>query len=519
MRIFQRIILGLGIVFAAELLYLSLSFEAVSDFTYYSELLTQTNLNPLLQIMKTALLIGVLMIVLRLLQRKKTEPDRKTAALITAVLACYTLCVSLYLNHINNVGLYSDSIHIWNMTKFLSGVPGDAPDPYYWSCAPHQAGIAWVCSLIVRLFQIGPDDYAAFRVMNSFMAALLVIGMYLLTTAVCGKRSAGLLSAGFVALWPPTSLYTNLFYPTTVTLGLSVFVFWGLLVSLKKFGWRRWLGLGLSGCLLVFDNLLYQTTRIASVAGMMIVILSLAFDDRDTGKTEKFLLAAAFCLLVWGGYTVVERAVVSHVSAVCGIDLSQGIPVSAYVLMGLNWWPGITGGPGSFDATNFRFYDQFSGSTALADRAAVQEIMNRLTNYYFADARNLFVFEKKLVYEWCDPWFHGITNYLNYTGEGRSAALTAFCSSGILEHLDGFLMVVLTAVEGLSVAWMIHALKQVRRHCLSMVQVLPLIYFIGGFIFQFFWEAKPRYCMPFFVLLVPMAAEELIVLCGKMRRE
>lgn len=83
-----------------------------------------------------------------------------------------------------------------------------------------------------------------------------------------------------------------------------------------------------------FDNLLYQTTRIVSVAGMMIVILSLAFDDRDTGKTEKFLLAAAFCLLVWGGYTVVERAVVSHVSAVCGIDLSQGIPVSAYVLMG-----------------------------------------------------------------------------------------------------------------------------------------------------------------------------------------
>ena len=67
---------------------------------------------------------------------------------------------------------------------------------------------------------------------------------------------------------------------------------------------------------------------------MMIVILSLAFDDRDTRKTEKFLLAAAFCLLVWGGYTVVERAVVSHVSAVCGIDLSQGIPVSAYVLMG-----------------------------------------------------------------------------------------------------------------------------------------------------------------------------------------
>ena len=74
-----------------------------------------------------------------------------------------------------------------------------------------------------------------------------------MTTAVCGKRSAGLLSAGFVALWPSTSLYTNLFYPTTVTLGLSVFVFWGLLVSLKKHGWRRWLGLGLSGCLLVFD--------------------------------------------------------------------------------------------------------------------------------------------------------------------------------------------------------------------------------------------------------------------------
>lgn len=39
----------------------------------------------------------------------------------------------------------------------------------------------------------------------------------------------------------------------------------------------------------------------------------------------------------------------------------------------------------------------------------------------------------------------------------------------------------------------------------SSIRLLPFVYFIGGFLFQFIWEAKSRYCLPYFVFLIPVS--------------
>ena len=54
------------------------------------------------------------------------------------------------------------------------------------------------------------------------------------------------------------------------------------------------------------------------------------------------------------------------------------------------------------------------------------------------------------------------------------------------------------------------ALALCRKKDESIACALPLVVFLGGFLFYFFWEAKGRYCLPFFMLLLPVAAEGVL---------
>ena len=45
--------------------------------------------------------------------------------------------------------------------------------------------------------------------------------------------------------------------------------------------------------------------------------------------------------------------------------------------------------------------------------------------------------------------------------------------------------------------------KKVLKDEKNEAYYLPLLTFIGGFVFHFFWEAKCQYTLPYFVLLIP----------------
>ena len=39
---------------------------------------------------------------------------------------------------------------------------------------------------------------------------------------------------------------------------------------------------------------------------------------------------------------------------------------------------------------------------------------------------------------------------------------------------------------------------------LSEIELVLLMFFVGGFLFSSFWEAKPRYNLPYFTMLIPL---------------
>jgi hypothetical protein len=45
-----------------------------------------------------------------------------------------------------------------------------------------------------------------------------------------------------------------------------------------------------------------------------------------------------------------------------------------------------------------------------------------------------------------------------------------------------------------------------NRKKITLIQMGPMIIFLGGFAFHLIWEANGRYCMPYFVLLIPYGA-------------
>ena len=45
-----------------------------------------------------------------------------------------------------------------------------------------------------------------------------------------------------------------------------------------------------------------------------------------------------------------------------------------------------------------------------------------------------------------------------------------------------------------------------RNKNISNEQILPILIFLGGFLFHIFWEGKSRYVMPYVVMLIPIAS-------------
>lgn len=52
-------------------------------------------------------------------------------------------------------------------------------------------------------------------------------------------------------------------------------------------------------------------------------------------------------------------------------------------------------------------------------------------------------------------------------------------------------------------------LQSIRHQQLNMGSLLLSLYFIGGYVFQLFWETKGRYCIPYFVVLIILSGIEM----------
>ncbi len=145
-----------------------------------------------------------------------------------------------------------------------------------------------------------------------------------------------------------------------------------------------------------------------------------------------------------------------------------------------------------------------------------KELLFEAIQAYFTGERSLGFFVEKTKYQWLDPTFGSIVMTCYFDWLECNPEFYNFLVGGIprlytltvLKYMVPFIY--LLALTGGIVALIQGRLCSVGR----MICIL----FIGGFMFQLIWESKARYCYPYFMLLIPMAAcgvGELYTIAGR----
>ncbi len=197
-----------------------------------------------------------------------------------------------------------------------------------------------------------------------------------------------------------------------------------------------------------------------------------------------------------------------------GMEINAGEPMLTYVAMGIN--PMNEGiGPGWYDGSNYMWYKDTGYDNQATAQKAKDCIENCFVVYRQDPVGSAKFFMRKIVSQWCEPLFQSVwsgplevmgqqaeTEGLRklYRGEGAEPILR-ICMKALLVLVNvlalGYLFVKRKEKPGTEYAY---------------------VFFVGGFLFHLFWEAKSQYIYPYVFVLLPSCAWMVVYLYEKLTK-
>ena len=374
--------------------------------------------------------------------------------------------------------------------RLLSGDFSDFGRTGYLSRYPNQIGLVWVSWLYALVF--GTGSYIGLQVLNAFALAGIYRELCLLCEAFSWRRRVqlGVLLSGLLFL--PLVGYTAFVYGNLLGLALALTALRLEIAYFHGGTVRQALGAAAAaaGAVLVKMNYL--------IFWVGILLYSLVEIARQRRRRQ--LLAPALLLALCLLQGTLPRQVSRRVT---GEMLDQGCSPWAWVAMGLQDGPRA---PGWYNRYNWNGYDESGFDTQRQAETARADIRRSLGEYWRHKGSAVRFFTQKTASQWCNGDFQGfwiaqIRESAHCPPDWVRELLSVEGQSAADRFLDRMEFVVL----GLSLLWALFSWQ--RRE--EIACAVPAMIFVGGFLFQLFWEAKGQYTISYYVLLFPYAAAAL----------
>ena len=438
----------------------------------------------------TALLAGLC----RLL--RGVDDQRKANRLIAGA-AVLELALALWWVLSQQIYPANDQEMVWQMAEALatgdfSAYGSDSYGWVYFQTCPYQGAMALFMEPFIRLF--GDGALRAWSLFGAISAPASLLALCCSAKEFGAKPRTQLLCAVLCLLFVPIPMYASFVYGTLPAPAMVLWGGYGVLRFIKggKPGW-----LVLPFVLFPLAVLAYQSALIFILA----VCIVAAFSGFGRGSKQLVggLVLAALLLAVPVAVENIGQTVFFNRAP---IPYSSGMPASATVLMGIH--SGTYYGPGGYDASSWELFWANNYDTHTTNAAAVKGIREYIATYLH-NPKEVKFFLQKTAWQWLDPWFEALTmNGPSITVAGGAGWLATALAGGVLfAPVQALLRALLTFVYLFAG---IGTLELRRKTDGSVWAQLLGIAFFGGFLFQLVWETKSRYCFPFFVFLLPLAA-------------
>ena len=217
----------------------------------------------------------------------------------------------------------------------------------------------------------------------------------------------------------------------------------------------------------------------------------------------KFSLRSALCLaLTVASVFTVSKLPQTVYESRCGKQFGDGIPMLAWMAMGFSEGHA---GPGWYKEDNtVTFFTNSGCDTALTSEHAKQVIHDRAAFFADTPGEAWKFFSTKLKSQWNEPTYESIwVNRVQASYGEKKGLYNVFCNEKgktVREVMNQFQQLVFLGVLLYSVV----IIKEKNlRNC------LPAIVLLGGMFYHLLFEAKSQYILPYFIIMIPLAANGL----------
>lgn len=354
---------------------------------------------------------------------------------------------------------------------------------------PDQTGIVLIYYWIHGIF--GEKDYLAIQIWNAVCLAGTYFFLGRIAFLLWGDKDKNVqdMTLLFCIAFFPMALYVTLVYGMIPGLAFGVLAFY-LQLKYMKSG-RLIYGAGAAAAASI--AVVWKTNSLIMLIAMCIFLVYDCIAG-DKGRKKKSL---AVILLLFLLYAAGAWAVNTAAEKLTGIEVSEGMPKTAWIGMGLQE---AASAPGVYNGYSVGTYEENNYDYDRTDAAAKEEIKNRLMLFWEDKSYGVDFFGRKNAAQWNDPAFSSLAVIAGREETG-GIDLDNLCHGPLKDKTAGIANYLHTAIlAGVCFYLFFHRKKRESGELLLGIAV------VGGLLFHMFWEAKPQYTLPYFVLLLPYCA-------------
>ncbi|MCM1101218.1 MAG: hypothetical protein NC079_05500 [Clostridium sp.] len=390
-------------------------------------------------------------------------------------------------------------IAIWMSEGNMQAV---VPKGSYLSLYPFQTGMIFIFEKMIRIFHT--TDPLFFQGVNVLYVALAITSGFGIVRLLCGRIEIILPYLLFAGSYFPMLLNTGRIYGDVPSMALMMFATWMFLLF-ERNGERRirilYGILGLAGTVLAST---YRRNTL-----IYVLAVTLAFGLRLIRRFRWTDMLLAVCVLVLSAYST--GITQKYYEYYADNTMGEGMPAMASLAMGVQDSGGIPGGNNGFHVSAFLDCDYDVEATVAVSREAWLGSWRE-----FADHPDILLdfFYRKLLLQWGNPTCGCFWQLASLFQEPQSDfALSVLYSQYGSRHdrLVSYMNWWQSALYGMFCVAFVRIVRDRVRdgERISPLSFIPLITFIGGFLFSMIWEAGPRYVMAYPFLLLPFMLSNL----------
>jgi hypothetical protein len=385
------------------------------------------------------------------------------------------------------------------------------PTGSYLSICPYQTGLIFIVEKMMRLFNT--DSPFFFQCVNIVYIAVGIVSCYGIAKSFTDRIELILLSLLAAGTYFPMFYDASRIYGDVPSLALMAFAAWMYMLwekSARKYSWIFGIAGGMSAVLACT----YRRNTLIFVIAFTLAWIIYSLGGQN-GKSVKYravqIIIICITVLLSAYSTKITQSYYEHYAQnTCG----KGMPALSYIAMGLQDDSEMPGKNNGFHTDAF-MGNGYDYDTAVAlSRQSLEETFAafRSSPVYMFD-----FFNRKTIAQWgnatggclwaiADRFEQPQADYALDLMYGRSkdyiVNIMNICqSTGYVLAFAGLLYLLYCRIR--------------KKSRISLVYMIPLITFIGGFMFSLIWEAGPRYVMAYPFLLMPFAMANLPKAKGK----